>query len=317
MKARLWFFAVLFLQAAAAAAQQYPVRPVRFIVPFPPGGAADIVARHIAHGLTGKLGQQVVVDNRGGASTMIGTELTARATPDGYTIMMGTTALAINPSFYHKMPYDALRDLAPISRIGSTPLILVTNLTLPVHSVKELIDLAKAKPGELNFASSGNAGPPHLAGELFKYMTGVDMVHVPYKGSGLALPALVGGQVQLMFATMPSCISLVKAGRLRAIAVTTPKRVRALPDLPTVAETVPKFQADALFALLAPAKTPKAIIDQLHRDIVALLAEPDFEGRLEAAGVVPSASTPGELSAYIRAETKKWAAVVKRSGAKI
>jgi tripartite-type tricarboxylate transporter receptor subunit TctC len=314
MKARLLLIAVL-MQAVVAAAQQYPVRPIRFIVPFPPGGAADIVARHIAHGLSQRIGQQVVVDNRGGASTMIGTELAVRATPDGYTILMGTTALAINPSFYPKIPYDALRDLAPISRIGSTALVLVTNLSLPVTSVKELVALAKARRGQLNFASSGNAGPPHLAGELFKIMTGVEMVHVPYKGSGLALPALVGGQVQLMFATMPSAMPLVKSGKLRAIAVASPTRVRAAPDLPTIAETVPNFQADALFAVLAPAKTPASVIDRLHREITALLERPDFQQQLEAVGVEPKAGTPAELRTYLEAETKKWANVVKRSGA--
>lgn len=314
MRNILFIFIISWVCGVQAVA--YPSRPIRFIVPFPPGGAADIVARHIAQGLTERLGQQAVVDNRGGASTMIGTELAVRATPDGYTILMGTTALAINPSFYPKIPYDALRDLAPISRIGSTPLVLVTNPGLPVTSVKELITLANAKRGELNFASSGNAGPPHLAGELFKIMTGVDMVHVPYKGSGLALPALAGGQVQLMFATLPSAMPLVKAGRLRAIAVTSPARVRALPNLPTVAETVPKFQADALFAVLAPAKTPSSVINRLHREITGLLSQPEFEQRLEAAGIVPEASTPAELKAYLKDETEKWAAVVKRSGAK-
>ena len=302
--------------AAQPASVAYPVRPVRFVVPFPPGGAVDIVARLLAHRLGESLGQQVVVDNRGGASTIIGTEVVARATPDGYTLLMGSTSLATNPSLFAKLPYDASRDLAPIIHVGSTPLMLVVAPALPVRSVKELIALAQAKRGQLNFASSGNGGPPHLAGELFKAMAGVDMVHVPFRGSGLALPALAGGQVQLMFATMPSAMPLVKAGQVRAIAVTSRARVRAAPELPPVAETVPKFEADGWYGLLAPAKTPPAIIQRLQRDTAAILERADFRERLAVDGTEAKGGTAAEFGAYIRSETEKWGQIVKRAGVK-
>jgi tripartite-type tricarboxylate transporter receptor subunit TctC len=302
--------------SAAADANSYPDRPIRFVVPFPPGGAADVVARLLAQRMSESLGKQVVIDNRGGASTIIGSEIVARAVPDGYTILMGTTALAINPSLYAKLPYDTVRDFAPVTQVGSTPLVLVVGTALPVSNVKDVIALAKAKPGQLNFASSGNAGPSHLAGELFKVSTATDMVHVPYKGSGIALPALLGGQVQLMFATLPSAMPLVKSGQLKAVAVTSAARTRALPDLPAIAETVRNFEAVAWYGIVAPAKTPRNIIDTLHRHVGAILARADFRERLAVDGTEPKSGTPQEFAAYIRSETDKWALVVKRSGAK-
>jgi len=301
---------------AQAASSDYPVRPVRFVVPFPPGGAVDIVARLLAQQLTEALGQQVVIDNRGGASTIIGTELVARATPDGYTLLMGTTALATNPGLYPKLPYDAARDLAPIVHVGSTPLVLVVPPTLAVHTVKDLIALAQAKRGQLNFASSGNAGPAHLAGELFKTIAGVDMVHVPFRGAGLALPALAGSQVQLMFATMPSAMPLVKSGQIRAIAVTSLTRVRAAPELPPVAETLPKFEVAGWYGLLAPAKTPAAIIQRLNKHTASILQRPDFRDRVAADGTEAKGGTPAEFAAYIASETQKWANVIRRAGVK-
>ncbi len=310
---------LLTVGAATAAAPDvavYPTRPVRVVVPFPPGGAVDIVARLMGLRLSEAFGRPVVIDNRGGGSTIIGSEIVARAVPDGYTLLMGTTALAINPSLYPKLPYDVGRDFAPVIHVGLTPLVLVVNNAFPVTSVKELIALAKSKPGALNFASSGNAGPAHLAGELFKVMTGVDMVHIPYKGSGTALPSVTAGQTQLMFATMLSAVPPDKIGQLRALAVSTSSRMKATPDLPTIAETVPKFEASAWYGVVAPAGTPRAILDQLNRHIAAVLEKQDFRERLAASGTEVTGGTPQQFADYLRSETVKWSDVVKRSGAK-
>lgn len=314
--ASLFSVASILALATEDVARPYPSKPLRFIVPFLPGGGSDIVARFIGQHLTAAWGQQVVIDNRGGASAMIGTEAAARAAPDGYTLLLGTNQLAINPSLYQNLSYDPVKDFSPVTRVASAPLILVVNPALAAASVAQLIALAKAKPGELNFASSGNAGPPHLAGELFKTMTGINLLHVPYKGSGQALPALIGGQIHLMFATMPSALPQVRAGGLRGLAVTSLKRANATPELPTVAETLPGFEAIAWYGIMVPAKTPKRIINLLNSEVRRILARSEFRERLAAEGAEPGGSTPEEFAAFIGTETGKWAKVVKASGAR-
>jgi len=303
---------------AAAAADLYPARPIRFVVAFPPGGGTDIIARSIAHKLAERLAQQVVVDNRPGAGGNIGTDIVAKSAPDGYTVLMGSAGpLAINASLFASMPFDPVRDLAPVTLAASTPNVLVVHPSLRAATVKELIALAKARPGEINFASSGHGTPAHLAGELFNSMAGVKMVHVPYKGAAPALADLLGGQVQLMFSTMPPALPHVKDGKLRALAVTSLKRSRATPDLPTVDEAaLPGFEANTWHGVVVPSGTPAAIVARLNREIVAILHLPDVVERLSAQGAEPVGSTPEEFAAYIRSETLKWAKVVRDSGAK-
>jgi len=303
---------------AAAAADAYPAKPVRFVVAFPPGGGTDIIARSIAQKLTERIAQQVVVDNRPGAGGNIGTDIVAKSAPDGYTLLMGSAGpLAINASLFVKMPFDPIKDLAPVTLAASTPNVLVVHPSLRAATVKELIALARARPGEINFASSGHGTPAHLAGELFNSMAGVKMVHVPYKGAAPALADLLGGQVQLMFSTMPPALPHVKDGKLRALAVTSAKRSPAAPDLPTVDEiALPGFEANTWHGVVAPAGTPRAIIARLNREIVAILHLPDVVERLSAQGAEPVGSTPEEFAAYIGSETLKWAKVVRDSGAK-
>jgi len=303
---------------AAAAADAYPSKPVRFVVAFPPGGGTDIIARSIAQRLTVRLAQQVVVDNRPGAGGNIGTDIVAKSAPDGHTLLMGSAGpLAINASLFGKMPFDPIRDLAPVTLAASTPNVLVVHPSLRAATVRELIALAKARPGEINFASSGHGTPAHLAGELFNSMAGVKMVHVPYKGAAPALTDLLGGQVQLMFSTMPPALPHVKDGKLRALAVTSAKRSPATPELPTVDEiALPGFEANTWHGVVAPAGTPAAIVARLNREIVAILHLPEVVERLSAQGAEPVGSTPEEFAAYIRSETVKWAKVVRESGAK-
>ena len=303
---------------AAAAAEAYPAKPVRFVVAFPPGGGTDIIARSIAQKLAERLAQQVVVDNRPGAGGNIGTDIVAKSAPDGHTLLMGSAGpLAINASLFGKMPFDPIRDLAPVTLAASTPNVLVVHPSLRAATIGELIALAKARPGEINFASSGHGTPAHLAGELFNSMAGVKMVHVPYKGAAPALADLLGGQVQLMFSTMPPALPHVKDGKLRALAVTSAKRSPAMPELPTVDEiALPGFEANTWHGVVVPAGTPAAIVARLNREIVAILHLPEVVERLSAQGAEPVGSTPEEFAAYIRSETLKWAKVVKESGAK-
>lgn len=298
-----------------AFAQSYPTRPIRMIVAYPPGGGTDIVGRMIAQKLSENLGQTVVVDNRGGATGNIGTELAARATPDGYTLLMGNVAPnAINVSLFKKLPYDPVKDFAPVSLAAVTPNILVVQPSLPVKTVKDLIALAKSKPGTLNFPSAGIGSSSHLAGEMLKTMAGIDMVHVPYKGGGPALIALLSGQVQIMFATLPAAMPHVKSGKLRPVAVTTSRRSQALPELPTIAESgVPGYEAATWYGLLAPAGTPKAIVGRLHAEIVKILAT-DTRQLLMAQGFEPAGSSPSEFASYIKTEIVKWAKVIKDAG---
>ncbi len=303
---------------AAAAADAYPARPIRFVVAFPPGGGTDIIARSIAQKLAERLAQQVVVDNRPGAGGNIGTDIVAKSAPDGYTLLMGSAGpLAINASLFDKMPFDPIRDLAPVTLAASTPNVLVVHPSLKAATVNELIALAKARPGEINFASSGHGTPAHLAGELFNSMAGVKLVHVPYKGAAPALADLLGGQVQLMFSTMPPALPHVKDGKLRALAVTSSKRSRAMPELPTVDEVaLPGFEANTWHGVVVPADTPAAIVARLNREIVAILHLPEVVERLSGQGAEALGSTPEEFAAYIRSESVKWAKVVRDSGAK-
>ncbi len=311
--------ASLFAASLAFAQATYPSKPIRMVVPFPPGGTTDILARAVAQKLTEAWGQQVIVDNRPGAGGNIGSDLVAKAAPDGYTLLMGTVGThAINPSLYARMPYDAQKDFAPVILVAGVPNVLEVNPSLPVHTVQELIAYARANPGKLNFASSGNGTSIHLSGELFKAMTGVKMTHVPYKGSAPALADLVGGQVQLMFDNLPSSLGLIKGGKLRAIAVTSTTRSSALPDVPTIAESgLPGYEASSWFGVLAPARTPPAIVDKLNAVIGAWLASPEAKEKLASQGAVAAGGTPADFAHYIASETVKWAKVVKASGAHI
>lgn len=307
------------LATATGQAQTYPTRAITLIVPFPAGGTTDILGRFVGQALSAAWNQPVVVENRGGAGGNIGAAAVAKAAPDGYTLLVGTVGThAINASLYTKMPYDALKDFAPVTQIASVPNMLVVTPSLPVGSVTELIAYAKANPGKLNMASSGNGTSIHLSGELFKVMTGVDMVHVPYKGSAPALNDLMGGQVQLMFDNMPSALPQVKGGTLKALAVTTATRSPAMPDLPTVAEAgVPGFEASSWFGVFAPAGTPKEIVAKLQTEIARILKSPEMTERLAQQGAVAVGNTPDEFGAYVQSELVKWAGVVKASGARV
>ncbi|HTS21999.1 MAG TPA: tripartite tricarboxylate transporter substrate binding protein [Casimicrobiaceae bacterium] len=312
-------FGALVAIAACASAQPYPNKPIRLVVPFPPAGTTDILAREVGQRLTEVLGQSVVIDNRPGAGGNIGSDLVAKSAPDGYTLLMATVGThAINASLYSRMPYDHIRDFAPIVLVAGVPNVLEVTPSLPVHSVADLIKLAKEKPGQLNFASSGSGTSIHLSGELFKAMAGVDMTHVPYKGSAPALTDLMAGQVQLMFDNLPSSLQQIKAGRLRAIAVTSAQRAPALPDVPTIAESgLPGYEASAWFGLVAPAGTPPAVIARINAAVNDWLHTPQAAEKLLAQGAVADGGTPEQFAAHIRAETDKWAKVVKASGAKV
>jgi tripartite-type tricarboxylate transporter receptor subunit TctC len=305
--------------AAVAFAQPYPNHAIRLVVPFPAGGTTDILARAAAQKLTEALGQSVVVDNRPGAGGNIGAELVAKAAPDGYTLLMGTVGThAINPSLYAKMPYDHVKDFVPIILVAGVPNVLVVNPSLPINSVADLIKLAKAKPGTINFASSGSGTSIHLSGELFKTMAGVDMTHVPYKGSAPALTDVMGGQVQIMFDNLPSSLALIKSGKLRAVAVTSLQRAPALPDVPTIAESgLPGFEASSWFGILAPAGTPAPIVAKINAEVNKWLQSPEAKEQLLAQGAAAAGGSPEQFVAHIRAETDKWAKVVKASGAKV
>lgn len=295
----------------------YPSRAVRMVVPFPPGGPTDVLARIVATKLGERFGQTFAIDNKAGSSGMMGSADVVKAAPDGYTLLGNASIHVINPSLYPKIPFDALTDFTPITQLAHVPLILVVNNDLPVRSVKELIAYAKANPGKLNFASSGNAAAPHLAGESFKLATGIDMQHVPYKGSSPALTDLIGGQVQLMFDSMPSAMPFVKAGKLRPLAVTTAKRSLAVPDLSTVAEAgVPGYDISTWYGLWGPKGLSKEVTDKLANEVARILKLPDVKERYAALGAEPVGNSPEEFAAYCKSELLKWAKVVKDSGAK-
>ena len=297
----------------------YPTKPIRIVVPFPAGGTTDILARAVAQKLTETLGQSVVVDNRPGAGGNIGAELVAKSPPDGYTLLMGTVGThAINASLYAKMPYDHVKDFVPVILVAGVPNVLVVNPSVPANSVPELIAYIKANPGKVNFASSGSGTSIHLAGELFKTMAGVSMTHVPYKGSAPAVTDLIGGQVQLMFDNLPSALPQIKAGKLRALAVTSTQRASALPDVPTVAEAgLPGFDATSWFGLLAPAGTPKDVVAKLNAEVAKWLATPEAREKLASQGAIAAGQSPEDFTRHIAAETAKWQKVVKESGAKV
>jgi tripartite-type tricarboxylate transporter receptor subunit TctC len=316
---RILLGALVALAAACALAQPYPNKPIRMVVPYPPGGTTDILARDVGQVLTNVLGQSVVIDNRPGAAGNIGTDIVAKAAPDGYTLLMGTVNThAINAGLYSKLPYDHIKDFTPVILVARVSNVLEVNPNVPVHTVADLIKLAKENPGKLNFASSGSGTSIHMSGELFKTMAGVDMVHVPYKGSAPAVADLVGGQVQLMFDNLPSSLQQIKGGKLRAIAVTSAQRSPALPDIPTIAESgLPGFEATSWFGVLAPAGTPPAIVNRLNAEIAKWLQSDSGKAQLLEQGALSAGGTPDEFAAYIRAETEKWAKVVKLSGAKV
>jgi tripartite-type tricarboxylate transporter receptor subunit TctC len=315
-----WFLGVLLaLVAVLACAQTYPTKPIRLVVPFPPGGATDILARDVAQKLTEAWGQSVIVDNRPGAGGNIGSELVAKSAPDGYTLEMGTVGThAINASLYAKMPYDHVKDFMPVILVAGVPNVLVVNPAVPANSVAELIAYAKANPGKLNFASSGNGTSIHLSGELFKVMAGVQITHIPYKGSAPALQDLLAGQVQMMFDNLPPSLPQIKAGKLRALAVTSLTRAPALPDVPTLSESgLPSFEASSWFGILVPAGTPAPIVTKLNAEIAKWLATPEAKEKLAKQGANAAGGTPDDFAKHIAAETAKWAKVVKESGAKI
>jgi len=303
------------LVAPAAAQNNYPTRTVRLIVPSSPGGGTDISARILAPQLTQFLGQQVIVENRPGAGTMIGGEAVARAAPDGYTLLMGISTLAINPAMYKKVPYDALKDLAPISQAVALSNVLVIHPSLPPRNLKEFIAFAKARPGDLNFASAGKGTSPHLSMELFLVLAKLKMLHVPYKGSGPGVTDLIAGHVPVMMPNMLSAQPHIKSGRLRALGVTGGKRAPGADDIPTIAEAgVPGYEAVQWYGVLAPAGTPAEIIGKLHAGVVRAVQSPEVRKRLMNDGAEPVGSSPAEFGAYIRAETEKWARVIKAAG---
>jgi len=303
--------------APASAADAWPARPIRWIVPFAPGGSTDTTARLIAPKLRAALGQPIVIDNRPGVAGNLGTELAATAPPDGYTILFATVANAINQSLYPELRFSIERDFAPVSLLVKLPNVLEVNLDLPVTTVGELIAYARAHPGALNFGSGGTGTSLHLSGELFMTMTGINMVHVPYRGVPAAMADMIAGQVQLMFDNLPDSIAQIRAGRVRALAVTSATRAPSLPELPTVAEAgVPGYEASAWFGVMVPAKTPPAVVARLNREIGAALAAPEIAQRLAALGEVPAGGTPEAMAAFLHDEIAKWAKVVAFADAK-
>ncbi len=307
--------ALLIAFALPAFAADYPTKPIRMVVAQAAGGNADLVARAVAAKMGDALKQQVVVDNRPGGAGVIGAETVARAAPDGYTILLASSAFGVNPSLQKNLPYDPIDGFSPITLVATAPNLLVVHPALPVRTVKELIELARARPGQLNFGSSGSGGSPHLAGELFKHLTRVDMVHVPYKGAAPAIVDLVAGNIQLSFASMPSAIGQVRSGKLRGIAVTSSKRSAAVPDLPTVAESgVPDFETAAWQGLFAPARTPAAVVTVLNREAARAVQAPDVRERLAVEGGEPVGNSPAEFAAYVKREIARWSTVVKATG---
>ena len=308
----------LILWSGSAFAQSWPSRPVHYIVPFPPAGATDILARIIADKISGPLGQPVVVENRPGAAGNVGTEMVVKSAPDGYTMLQGTAAQPISETLYTKLGFSFEHDLAPVAMIALVPNVMVVNPSVPATTVKEFIALAKSKPGQINFASSGSGTSIHMSAEMFKMITGVDIVHVPYKGSGPALTDLMGGQVSVMWDNLPSSMPFIKSGKLRALAVTTTKRFPALPDVPTMQEAgVPGYDAAGWFGILMPKATSKEIVKRLNGEVNKALALPDVKEKLALQGSEPTPMTPEELGAFIHNEVVKWAKVVKASGAKV
>jgi len=302
---------------AGAAADRYPDHPVRWIVPYPAGGTTDILARLVGQRLLERLGQQFIIENRPGGGNNIGTEFVVNAPPDGYTVLLVNPANGINVSLYPNLHFNFLTDIVPIAGLIRVPNVMEVNPTIPASTVSEFITYAKANPGKINMASAGIGTSVHLSGELFKAMTGVDLLHVPYRGAAPALTDMIGGQVHVMFDNLPSSISHLRSGKLRPLAVTTAIRSDVLPDVPTVAETVPGYEASAWFGIGAPKGTPAAIIDLLNREVNDALADPKLKARLVDLGGVPMPGSAADFGLLVKAETEKWAKVVKFSGAKV
>lgn len=304
--------------ASGALAQDYPSKPVRFIVPYPPGGGTDVIARIVQHPLSEALKQTIVIENRGGAGGAVGTEQAAKAAPDGYTFLFTLSSHTINPLLY-KLHYDVERDFAPVTLIVSVPQIIAAYPGSPIHNMQDVISTAKAHPGKLHYGSVGNGTPSHIAGELLKLRTGIDIVHVPYKGGGPAVADTLGGQIWVVMATMPAAISHVRAGKLRALAVTTLKRNPGAPDVPTVAEAlkIPDYEVDSWYALFAPAKTPPAIIARLQKEVARTLQIPDVKQKLLEQGGDTVGSTPEHLDGVVKAELRKWAEVIRDAKIKL
>jgi tripartite-type tricarboxylate transporter receptor subunit TctC len=307
--------ALAMVASAPAIAQSYPAKPIRFVVPFAPGGGTDIIARILAQRLNESLGQPVVADNRGGAGSTVGTDIVCKAPPDGYTLLLANISLAFNAWLYKSLPYNAIKDLAPVSMVAVQPNIVVIHPSVPAKSIKEFADYARANPGKLSFASAGAGSGTHLAGELLKDRLKIDMLHVPYKGTGPAVTDLIGGQVQVMISTFASALPHVRSGRLRALGVTSAKRSTATPEVPTLIEAgVPDYDYSTWYALFAPAGTPRPVIDKLNQATRQVLAADDMKQKYDAQGVEAWSNTAAELSAYLREETEKWGKVVRAAG---
>jgi tripartite-type tricarboxylate transporter receptor subunit TctC len=305
----------LLFAASAAFAQQWPAKPVRMIVPFAVGGGTDIQARLFSAKLQLALGQQIIVDNRTGAGGNIGAELVAKAPPDGYTVLFQSASIAVNATLYRNLNYNATRDLAPVMLVSSTPLILVTHPSVPAKNVKELIALAKSKPGIFNFGSNSTGSTSHLSAELLKTMTGTKMTHIPYKGSGQSVIGLVGGEIDMLFTTIIAAVPHIESGRMRALAVTTLKRAPSLPNVPTVDETLKGFESDNWYGMFFPAKTPANIVSRFHAEMMKVLTDADVKKLMESQGAVPLGTTPDEMARYLQREIEKYAKVIKASGA--
>jgi len=314
-----FFASGLFFQSSSWSAETYPQRAVRLIIPYPPGGAGDIVGRMLSVKLTEALGQQVVVDNRGGGGQIIATEITAKAPPDGYTLFLASATHGINPGLRRgKLPYDSIKDFAPITLVAESPLVFIAHPALGVGSIKDLVAAAKARPGRINYASSGPGTGGHLSVELLKFQTGIDLVHVPYKGAGPALIDLIGGQVQVMCTSPLPAMPHVKSGKLRALGMTSAKRSRAAPELPTVAEQgLPGYESSLWYAMLAPASTPQAIIKHVHADTVKIIKAPEMAGQLLSQGAEPVGNSPQELARFIKVEIDRWTKVITQANIRI
>lgn len=310
----VWLMAGL---SHVATAQKYPHKPIRFIVPFGVGGPGDAIGRMIGRQLTDSLGQPVVIDNRSGATTIIGTELTAKSPPDGHTILLISTTHAVNPSLFQKLPYDPIKDFAPVTLVTATPFMLCVHPSVAANSLSELIAVARTKPGSLNYGSSGAGSSIHLTTELLKSAANIRMTHVPYKGSGPAFIDLIAGQIQMLFSSTVSSMPHVKSGKVRGLAITSLKRASALPDIATIAESYPGFESSSWFGILVPAKTPKPVIERLLADTRLALKAPEVNQALVSQGAEPGGQSPTEFAAYFDSEIKKWARVIKSAGIKL